>query len=129
MVIVYIAIAVAMLGFVIWRMKRKKGEKDVPQGLQVFDEQGRLILDVGSNTTRFLGSFVANSKTGSMSFQLGEGERLFAYFNGIDGKVNNFDFTISANTISWEYYTPPGTQVTAYKILSPGEVVVYYGVY
>lgn len=127
MVIVYIAIVVAILGFVIWRMKRKRGGKDVPQGLQVFDEQGRLILDVGSNMTRFLGSFVANSKTGSTSFQLGEGERLFAYFNGIDGKTTNFDFTISANTISWEYYTPPGTQVN--KILSPGEVVVYYGVY
>lgn len=128
MVIVYIAIAAAIVGLVVWRMKRKKGGNDVPQGLQVFDEQGRLILDVGSNTTRFLGSFVANSKTGSKSFQLEEGEILFAYFNGIDGKTNNFDFTISANTISWEYYTPPGTQVTANNILSPGEVVVYYGV-
>lgn len=129
MMTTYIIIGLLVIAVAIAVYVKRKSVKKVPQGLQVFDEQGRLILDVGSNTTRFWGSFVANSKTGSKSFQLGEGERLFAYFNGIDGKTNNFDFTISANTISWEYYTPPGTQVTANKILSPGEVVVYYGVY
>ena len=63
----------------------------MPQGLQVFDENGLLLLDVASNTTRFLG----NGNTG-----------------GVDGEIS--DPNITANSKVWVVVYPNAKTTSNY---------------
>lgn len=51
----YIVLAVAVVVAAILIYKRK-GEKEVPQGLQVFDENGNVVVDITDRLTKVLGT-------------------------------------------------------------------------
>lgn len=51
---IYIAIAVAVVVIAIILYKRKKGGKEVPQGLQVLDANNDVVYDTNTNMTRFI---------------------------------------------------------------------------
>jgi hypothetical protein len=75
----------------------------MPQGLQIFDNSGALVLDTNTRVTRILGTAIV-SENGSMYVATSPGGRLFAYV--VAGDVVNVSsvvpvVVVSGNTISW----------------------------
>lgn len=52
---VIIAVAIVVAAIVVYK-RRKKGEEEVPQGLQVFDENGNVVVDITDRLTKVLGT-------------------------------------------------------------------------
>lgn len=67
--IIYIVIAVivAVTAIVIYHKKNSRGELNVPQGIQVFDESGQVIADMTSRTSKILGTVNTNGVNGSLT--------------------------------------------------------------
>lgn len=129
--VTYIAIAVIILVAAII-FYRKKREKKMPAGLQVFDENGKVIFDSSHSTGRFIGSDTLSTtySSGRVTKTIHvtkntNSEKIFCYlqlvkgdlsmnkgFNGgygvavIDDSANTIKFTVR-----WGTYT------------------IYYGVY
>ena len=129
--VTYIAIAVIILVAAII-FYRKKREKKMPAGLQVFDENGEVIFDLSHSTGRFIGSDTLSTtySSGTVTKTIHvtkntNSEKIFCYlqlvkgdlsmnkgFNGgygvavIDDSANTIKFTVR-----WGTYT------------------IYYGVY
>ena len=130
--VTYIAIAVIILVAAILIYKRKKRKKDMAAGLQVFDENGKVIFDSSHSTGRFIGSDTLSTtySSGTVTKTIHvtkntNSEKIFCYlqlvkgdlsmnegFNGgygvavIDDSANTIKFTVR-----WGTYT------------------IYYGVY
>lgn len=132
----YIVLAVIVVVAAILIYKRK-GEKEVPQGLQVFDENGNCIVDTTERISKYLGSFTidGNSDSGTVvNAEIGEGDLWYAFvINGIIGSqyVGTGDMAIMSYPIitkgngqlTWEY---PHSVSGMYRRFG---VTVYYGVY
>ena len=70
MVMWWIAGAVAVIAIiaaVLFYKRRKKKEKEMPQGIQVFDENGQIIADMTSRTSKILGTVNTNGRNGSLT--------------------------------------------------------------
>ncbi len=52
----YIVLAVAVVVAAILIYRRKRGAEEVPQGLQVFDENGNVVVDITDRLTKVLGT-------------------------------------------------------------------------
>ena len=52
---VIIAVAIVVAAIVVYK-RRKKGAEEVPQGLQVFDENGNVVVDITDRLTKVLGT-------------------------------------------------------------------------
>lgn len=52
--ILYVAVAVTVVVAAILILRRKKGEEEVPQGLQVLDANSKVIFTTTTNMTRFI---------------------------------------------------------------------------
>jgi len=64
--VIYIIIAVIILVAAII-FYRKKREKKMSAGLQIFDENGKVVVDMTSRTSKILGRVVTNGKNGSLT--------------------------------------------------------------
>ncbi|NIF28323.1 hypothetical protein F3J44_18300 [Pantoea sp. Tr-811] len=100
----------------------------MPQGLQVWDAQGRLILDVTDRLSRILGQVATGSAAGAIAvpeFAAGYGTP-WAFVQQRNASANQFGkrcarVTISGTTLSWDF---PG--LSSWEILP---AVIQYGVY
>lgn len=114
MVITCIVIAVAILGFVVWCIKRKKGGKDVPQGLQVFDEAGNTVIGLSTRLVRRRGVIYLNTKSGSAGLNVDDANRVWmgvAVSDKHSGSIflgNYLMVNRNGKTISWNYDNYPG---------------------
>lgn len=102
----------AGIGFYIYR----KRAKDVPQGLQCFNENGKLILDLSDTTVQVFGTASTGTSNGSISDSRINGATGFVFpidmsIDGVSvgGNIYNLgyfwfpQFTIGSGTISWTY--------------------------
>lgn len=124
--VVYIVIAVIVAVAAIF-LYRKKAVKKVPQGLQIFNSNGDIILDYAEDTCQIYG-FVQTvaGKSGSVNdkritantmlipysyvFVTEATEGTVSYDQSIENAIFP-NFTVSSGTISWTYapkHTPDG---------------------
>ena len=110
-IIIGIVIVVCL---VIYYIKRKK-DKDMPIGLQIFNKDGGITLDYTQNTYTIYGDVHTNCQDGSVvDDRIVEGETfIFPYWldlperSGNDVNLNYVPFpvfTIENGKISWKYY-------------------------
>ena len=101
----------------------KKEADDVPQGLQVFDANGALILDITDRLTRILGEVNTGAVAGSVTDSgLSSGTLWYIAFR-VDGAMwssadADLAISISGTTLSWSYGTGTAQNMT-----------ITYGVY
>ena len=69
MVIWWIVGAVAVIAIiaVVLLYKRQKKEKEMPQGLQVFDENGNIKVDIQDRLCKYLGTFDTGTSDGRIN--------------------------------------------------------------
>ena len=82
--------------------------KEMPQGLQVFDENGNIVVDVTDRLTKILGSFETHGKDGSITDDRLEGMDYWVMLEFYRIGKTSFDYgwpliTRLGNTISWAY--------------------------
>ena len=129
--VVYIAIAVIAVVAAIF-FYRKKRKKEMPAGLQIFDENGNLTFDLSHSTSRFIGQYdLSNTwrnnpvtKTISVA-KSSSSERIFFYLQMLepdmtlnDGFNGGRAFAIINETNSTINFT-----------CRYGKFRIYYGVY
>ena len=124
---VIIAVAIVVAAIVVYR---KKAVKKVPQGLQVFDENGNTIVDTSERLTKYLGTFTVptNAVSGEIiNPEIGDGELWYTIkIEGMsgyvldEGSVTSYPrITKGDGKILWSY--PSSTARFG--------AVVHYGVY
>lgn len=81
----------------------------MPTGIQVWDDDGRLVIDMTRSYSQHQGSVVTNSaSTGSVTMPaLPSGKTRF-YFTVANGSSNAWQgklpgVTVSGNTLTWKY--------------------------
>lgn len=125
---------VVIAGYIVKdRIKREGTIKYMPQGLQVFDENGCCILDITETLCRFIGSRTIKAEETTGSIDTGPGTPYLAITN-IDNYLVISDlnienespaysplpaFTIKPGLITWKHYRPLGQRCT---------VTILYGV-
>lgn len=130
---VIIAVAVLVAAIVIYR---KKAVKEVPQGLQVFDENGNTMVDTSERITKYLGSFTvptdADSGTVANS-EIGDGDLWYAMV--IDSSTPSsvpaggdviYSYPVITKGDGVLYWNYPHSQTSYYKRYG---VTIHYGVY
>lgn len=78
----------------------------MPQGLQVFDASGNVVLDLGTSTGRFIGSVTTGSVGGSVtSAALATGTPFYTILllSGADLGLKSPDVSFSGDTMTWTY--------------------------
>ena len=87
----------------------------MPQGLQVYDESGRIQIDLTSNISQEQGSIDVNSSGSLIMPGLPPGKRRFYFVSGFGdsqewrGKLPGV--LITGDTLSWQYnFVPWGGQ-------------------
>ena len=127
----YIVLAVAVVVAAILILRKKKGAEEVPQGLQVFDENGNTIVDTSERLTKYLGTFTVPTDAVSgeiINPEIGDGELwytikiegLSGYHPYQDGVVTSYPrITKGDGKILWSY---PSSAARF-------GAVVHYGVY
>lgn len=103
------------------------------QGLQVWDENGNCIVDIGTRTTFVLGSGVINQMTGSITDERLRGREWWvAYSNAQTPSVTGVafaacaiypSFALDGATLSWEMPSANGVN----PVLT--NIVFFYGVF
>ena len=126
----YIVLAVIVVVAAILILRKKKGAEEVPQGLQVFDENGNTIVDTSERLTKYLGTFTVptNAVSGEIiNPEIGDGELWYTIkIEGMsgyvldEGSVTSYPrITKGDGKILWSY--PSSTARFG--------AVVHYGVY
>jgi hypothetical protein len=97
----------------------------MPAGIQIFDAQGVLIVDITDNLPRFIGSVYTGTSPGSIAIPAFSGGRGFAYSTDTTDTypgdaVNRPIFQVTTSGISWSWGSgPPAIRPTT----------ILYGVY
>lgn len=92
-------------------IKKRKEAKNMPVGIQIFDENGNKTLDYTESLTRIGGIICPRTVTGSYTIDNPGNERIWLdvyYVNTKDDEwIRNvpLSISISGNTISWKYST------------------------
>ena len=123
MVMWWIAGAVAVVALIatVLFYKRRKKEKEMPQGIQIFDGGGNLIFDLANNTTYILGTGNTNAQDGSISdAKITARTWVIILSCPADGSIPYF--SVSQGRLSWQY-------LSATQSPSPKNVTFMYGVY
>lgn len=116
---IVIAVIVAVAVAVLYRKRDKKGEKKVPQGLQIFNASGNLVLDYTEGTYQIYGvrktvggqsGSVSDSKITSDTFIV---PYCFRYVTPATEGTTDYtqaigvailpNFVVSSGKISWSY--------------------------
>lgn len=119
--VTYIAIAVIVVIAAIVFYKRKRGSTDMSQGLQVFDNSEKLILDLANCTTYVYGTANTNGVAGSVSDSRIDGRTWVAVIGVADAETLIPVFTVGKGVISW---TKPSAMYG-----HAGNVTIMYGAY
>ncbi|WP_267398973.1 hypothetical protein [Pseudomonas sp. GM_Psu_2] len=77
----------------------------MPEGIQVFDENGTVVLDTNDSITRILGTAqLSRNVNGSLTADFDQGRPFFMYLSrGASGYTILPDVSISGRTLSWSY--------------------------
>lgn len=134
MELIYIAVAVIVIAAIIIYRKKRKGDEEVPQGLQVFDEDGNVVVDTTERITKYLGSFTvptdADSGTVANS-EIGEGDLWYVIEidtltpGGVGSDVR-FSYPVITKGDGVLYWNYPHSQTSFYRRYG---VTIHYGVY
>lgn len=111
--------------------KGKRKEKDVPAGLETFDDQGRSELNLTTRTPQFLGQFTTTNPNGSLAIPEFAGGNGFAMIvmatdAAYHQMVMDLDIRIQTSSwgVSWQHISysnfPPSY---------PANYTIIYGVY
>lgn len=74
-------------------------------GLRIYHPQKGLILDITDSLTRILGSFTADTPTGSRTINTQDNDRLFVFFVPETTEYTApMQITTSENQINWVYH-------------------------
>lgn len=131
----YIVLAVILVVAAILIYKRK-GEKEVPQGLQVFDENGNVVVDITERITKYLGSFTVPTDADSGTItnsEIGDGDLWYAMV--IDSSTPSsvptggdviYSYPVITKGDGVLYWNYPHSQTSYYKRYG---VTIHYGVY
>lgn len=91
----------------------------MPQGLQVWDENGNIVLDTNTNTVKFLGKFPYKSTPVTLTHPLLGTERVFSLFWPLFHDVSDPYLRVVHS----------GSTVTVYNTRSNYNRTIYVGVY
>lgn len=73
-------------------------------GLRIFHPQKGMILDITDSLTRILGSFTADTSTGSRTIDIRDNDRLFVFFIPETAEYTApMQITTLNNQINWVY--------------------------
>lgn len=130
---VIIAVAIVVAAIVVYK-RRKKGEEEVPQGLQVFDENGNVVVDTSERITKYLGSFTVptNADSGTITnSEIGDGDLWYTIrVDNVDASTiwdgAIFQYPIITKGDGVLYWNYPHSTSSIYRRYG---VTVYYGVY
>lgn len=113
-------VAVAILASLLYRRIRKRGRYKVPQGLQVWDENGNIILDTDDMLGKVLGVRAINAASGSITdARLTEGQPFYAFYTSEPAQwfgEGPMRVSISGSTISWSAWSRFSSAFLAYGV-------------
>jgi hypothetical protein len=79
-------------------------EDNMPQGLQVFDEHGKVTIDISDRLTQVIGVIRIKSLVGSIDVTVDGNRKLFYTISKSHSQWNGADcMTINGNKISWDF--------------------------
>lgn len=106
-----IFVIVGCIAVVAMYIKKRKEEKDMPAGIQIFDENGNKTLDYTESLTRTGGIIRPRTVTGSYTINNHNNERIWLDVYSINTS-SEYPFaycpiaiSVNGNTISWKYST------------------------
>lgn len=105
--------------------KRRKKEKEMPQGIQIFNSSGNLVFDMTKNTTYVLGTGQTGTANGSLSDSRIVSGRTWIIVTTAQEKALIPNFTVSNGKISWNFNTTSATSFGATIV----NLSFIYGVY
>lgn len=118
---VAMAAVVAIIAVTVTYYKHRKKEKEMPAGIQVFNENGQLIFDLANNTTYVLGTGSTGTANGSISnAKITARTWVLITSCPADGVIPYF--TVKQGEISWQYLSATASP-------SPKNVTFMYGSY
>lgn len=98
-----IGLILLAVGVLVWFLKRRK--KKMPQGLQVFDENGNVLVDVGESFCAMYGSFVINTDSGQRAINVPRGQRIWFVIESTNNATHEmtspYQLRLAGNVISW----------------------------
>ncbi|WP_293849384.1 hypothetical protein [uncultured Phascolarctobacterium sp.] len=145
-------IAIAVVVYLMRNPPAKSYKEDDMQGLQTFDEDGKINIDITDRLVKYCGKFDAWTLTGSITDKAIDGKDVwFAYTcnptANLD-KVLRFadlhfqqgftypELIVNGDTITWKFhnverpfYYGSGGSLNMDKVVPDLRVTIYYGVY
>lgn len=115
-------------------IKKRKEAKNMPVGIQIFDENGNKTLDYTESLTRIGGIICPRTVTGSYTINNPNNERIWLDIYSIDTSTDRFfsycpiSISVNGNTISWSYSTQSSNKDLA-KNLDEFGVNIRYGTF
>jgi len=121
--IVYIVIAVIVVVAAVFFYRKKKRDKEMAQGLQIFNASGQLIFDLSNATTYVLGTGETGTENGSISNSgiIAGRTWVVVTYAPADGIIPLF--SVANGSISWDFTIPLTTAVQRRNL------TFMYGVY
>lgn len=123
----YIIIALFVLFAYLFLAKRrsskdnvvnKKEDVKVPQGLQILDEKGNVVVDITNRLVKVVGEIKMNGKSGSIYVKELEGKEVWVAYKRkiLNNRLNDIEpfeldslfpvVTVKDGLIKWEYKNP-----------------------
>lgn len=131
--VIYIVIAVIIVvaAILIYRKTRKKEEKDMAAGLQVFDENGTLVVDMQTRISKVLGTVTTDWRTGSVGSltdeRLLDGTMWYAITElDFGGDYSALEVKVNGSTLSWAQKHP---SIGGHTLIAENGFTFIYGIY
>ena len=103
--VIYIAIAVIIIVVAaIFLYRKKKRDKEMAQGLQIFDGSGKLIFDLSNATTYVLGTGSTGTENGTIYNSGIVAGRTWVVVTSAPADALIPIFTAANGSISWDFY-------------------------
>ena len=107
--VTYIAIAVIIVVAAII-FYRKKREKKMPAGLQIFDENGKVVVDMTSRTSKILGRVTVGENDGSLTDERLLDGNMWSQIESVNLNIGYLEMsfgglkiTSNGSTLSWQH--------------------------
>ena len=128
--VIYIAIAVIIVIAAIL-IYRKKRAKDMAAGLQVFDENGTLVVDMQTRISKVLGTVTTDWRTGSVGSltdeRLLDGTMWYAITElDFGGDYSALEVKVNGSTLSWAQKHP---SIDGHTLIAENGFTFIYGIY